>query len=612
MCGICGIIGGSGDDTAIERMVAAMRHRGPDDNGTYRRGRLALGMTRLAIQDLSVGGHQPMASPDADVWMVYNGEMYNAPEERRHLESLGYEFRSTSDTEVILTLYRHYGPACLPRIRGIFALAFVDLRDNPDEPTVFLARDPLGIKPLLFGRGRDGSFVFASELKAMLASGAIAPTVEPRALRCLLEHGSVFQPDTLIRGVTMVRPAHCVTIRGGEVSIERYWQLGVDRRSDLRHADYGDQVAAMAETLRETVRAQLIGDVPIGALLSGGVDSATLTALMAAEVGRNVRTFSVGFGKELAAIDETDIAGRFASHLGTRHTRVEIDHAMVRAELEHIVDAIDQPSIDGVNTYFVSKAAGRDVKVAISGTGGDDLFMGYPWHARMLRHDAGSDFLTAYADAAGRFHETFASGDVDHLIAPGLLGDSRRDERADYAELDELAHSETVDRITALTLRGYTNNQLLRDIDSMSMAHSLEVRVPYLDTHVIDLALSLPIDAKLARGIPNAPMRDSYRASGIKRVLIDVAAPLLPAGFDEVPKRGFGIPFGPWLNGPLRDLVLAVLTPQRTARTGVLNPHAIGRLHMLLANGKAVSGWRLWLMLVCQLWAERIGVEPAR
>jgi len=553
-----------------------------------------------------------MASPDEDVWLVYNGEMYNAPAERRHLESLGYSFRSTSDTEVILTLYRHYGPSCLPRIRGIFALAIVDLREDPDDPTVFLARDPLGVKPLLFGRGADGSFVFASEMKAILASGSIAPTVDPRALRCLLEHGSVFQPDTLIRGVTMVRPAHCVTIRGGEVRVERYWRLGVDRRPELRSADYGEQVEAMAETLRETVRAQLIGDVPIGAMLSGGVDSATLTALMAAEVGRNVRTFSVGFGADLAGFDETDIAGRFASHLGTSHTRLEIDHGMIRAEIDGIVDGIDQPSIDGVNTYFVSKAAGEHVKVAISGTGADDLFIGYPWHASMLQQGTSGDFLAAYAKAAGLFHDTFTPKDADQIMAPGMLAPSGRDQRADYAALDELSQFETVDRITALTLRGYTNNQLLRDIDAMSMAHSLEVRVPFLDTHVIDLALSLPIGAKLARGVPDAPMRDSYRASGIKRILIDVATPLLPVGFDQVPKRGFGIPFGVWLNGPLRDIVQAVLTPERTARTGLLNPRTMAQLQAMLAAGKSLSGWRVWLMIVCQLWAERMGVEPAR
>lgn len=253
MCGICGIIGRQPESGAIDRMVRAMHHRGPDDNGLYRHERVALGMTRLSIQDLSPGGHQPMASPEEDVWIVYNGEMYNAPEQRRHLETLGYHFRSTSDTEVILTLYRQYGPAAVTRIRGIFALAIVDLRDNPSDPTVFLARDPLGVKPLMFARTATG-FAFASELKAMIASGLIRPAVNPRALRTLFQFGSVYQPDTLIRDVYMVPPAHCVTIRAGNVHTERYWRLATDRVAGLRTASYEDQVAAMDAVLRETVK----------------------------------------------------------------------------------------------------------------------------------------------------------------------------------------------------------------------------------------------------------------------------------------------------------------------------------------------------------------------
>lgn len=612
MCGICGVLGVANAQDRVAKMVAAMHHRGPDDKGEWARGPHALGMTRLAFQDLSSAGHQPMASPDETVWLVYNGEMYNAPEERRGLEELGYRFRSTSDTEVILTLYRHYGADCLPRIRGIFALGIVDLRDDADNPTILLARDPLGVKPLLFHRDENGGVVFASELKAMLASGMITPRIEPRALRCLLENGSIYQPETLLQGITMVPPAHKVTIRDGRIDTARYWSLGTDRVAGLRSADYGEQIQVMGDALRETVRAQLIGDVPIGAFLSGGVDSATLVALMAAEIGQKVRTFSVGFDESLRVIDETGLAGQFASHLGTDHTRIQIGPQMIRDEIDSIVDAIDQPSIDGLNTYFVSKVTGRSVKAAISGTGGDDLFMGYPWHAHMLRRtDQGTNFLTEYAAAAGQFHQTFAATDADQLIAPALASESARDRLADYAAIDELGQCETVDRITALTLRGYTNNQLLRDIDAMSMAHSLEVRVPYLDPVIIDLGLSLPATAKLANPHPDATMRQSYRASGIKRILIDVARPLLPAGFDEVPKRGFGIPFGPWLNGPLRDMVIDVLKPGRVEKTGVLNPLAMARLQRLLADGKEVSGWRLWLMMTTQIWSERMGIEPA-
>lgn len=592
-------------------MVAAMHHRGPDDRGSFVRPGIAIGMTRLAIQDLSPGGHQPMAAPDQDLWIVYNGEMYNAPEQRKHLEGLGYSFRSTSDTEVILTLYRHYGPASVQRIRGIFAFAVVDLREDADEPTVFLARDPLGVKPLLFARTPEGA-VFASELKAVIASGIVAPQINPRALANMFRYGSVFQPDTLIDGVFTIPPAHCVRLRGEKIQVEPYWRLGTDRIQGLRQSAYEDQVAVMDAALRETVKAQMIGDVPVGAFLSGGVDSATLTALMAAEAGARVKTFSVGFQPELAIIDETDLAGEFAAHLGTDHTRIEITPENIRSDIDRIVDGIDQPSIDGLNTYFVSKAAGEEVKVAISGTGADDLFMGYPWHARMLSHHANSqNFLADFAECSGRFHQTFSPADLGHLIHPALARRRPKGKGASYAAIDELRGADQVARMTALTLRGYTNNQLLRDIDAMSMAHSLEVRVPYLDPHVIDVGLSLPQDAILAHGAPLSPMKDSYRESGIKRILIDVARPLLPAGFDDVPKRGFALPLGVWLNGPLKDLVLEVLHPERVARTGVMHPGTMTHLPQLFDENRPMFGWRLWLMMTTQLWAERMGVEPA-
>ncbi|MEQ8586979.1 MAG: asparagine synthase (glutamine-hydrolyzing) [Thalassobaculaceae bacterium] len=611
MCGICGIIGRRADQDTINRMTGAMHHRGPDDKGSFVRPGLAIGMTRLSIQDLSPGGHQPMASPDEDVWIVYNGEMYNAPEQRAHLESLGYRFRSTSDTEVILTLYRHYGATCVERIRGIFAFAVVDLRDDPERPTVFLARDPLGVKPLLFARTPEG-VVFASELKAIVASGLVAPEINPRALANLFRHGAVFQPDTLINGVMAIPPAHRVRIRGDAIDIDRFWKLETDRVQGLRQAPYAEQVAVMADALRETVRAQMIGDVPVGAFLSGGVDSATLTALMAAEAGARVKTYSVGFQSELSIIDETGLAGEFAAHLGTDHTRIEITPEEIRADIGRIVDGIDQPSIDGLNTYFVSKAAGAEVKVAISGTGADDLFMGYPWHARMLTHHAETkDFLDDFAACSNRFHQTFAPGDLGHLIHPALIRRRPVGKGVTYAAIDELRGADTIARMTALTLRGYTTNQLLRDIDAMSMAHSLEVRVPYLDPHVIDVGLSLPRDAIFAKDAPLKPMKDSYRESGIKRVLIDVARPLLPAGFDAVPKRGFAMPLAVWMNGPLKDLVLDVLRPERVAETGVMHPGTMRHLPSLFDANRPMFGWRLWLMMTTQLWAERMGVEPA-
>ncbi|UUX48317.1 asparagine synthase (glutamine-hydrolyzing) [Nisaea acidiphila] len=611
MCGICGVANHARGAEATGSMIAAMDHRGPDDSGIHTQGRYSLGMTRLAIQDLSAAGHQPMSAADGKIWMVYNGEMYNTREQREVLEQRGYTFRSHSDTEVILKLYAEFGTACFARIRGIFAIAIYDFREGSETPKVVLARDPLGVKPLLLARGSGGAFVFGSEMKAVLASGLVDRVVDGDALRGLFENGSVFQPKTLVRDVRMIEPAEMLTIENGKITAERYYTLRDDLFPELAKADYREQVAVLGDALRETVRAQLVSDAPIGAFLSGGVDSATLCALMAAEAGQGIRTYSVGFGSELRSIDETELASEFARHIGAQHERFQVDADLIRDDLMEIVGGLDQPSVDGLNTYFVSKIASRDVKVAISGTGADDLFMGYPWHADMLRRaPAPSGFLEDYAERSGNFHATFNAKEVDQILSDGLRRSAARVALEEYRSIDELPESDAVARLTALTLRGYTKNQLLRDIDAMSMAHSLEVRVPYLDPTIINLGLSLPAGAKIAGTPSGSPMRLSYKDSGIKRILIDIARPLLPKGFDEVPKRGFGIPLTPWLNGPLKDIVGDILRPDRVQATGLLNPRVMVNLQKSLAEGRTISGWRLWLLMNVQLWAEMTGVEP--
>ena len=382
MCGICGVWGGEGRE-AVGAMVGAMRHRGPDDSGAFDDRRAALGMTRLAIIDTSAGGHQPMQTPDGNITLVYNGELYNFREERRLLEARGCEFRSTSDTEVVLRMYEHYGDDFLKRMRGMFALALYDRRRGPGRERLLLARDQMGIKPLLYAR-RGGRLVFASEVKALLASGLIEPEVDPVSLRLLLSYGSVYQPRTILRGVRMLLPAHRLIVEGGGERVERYWSLGLDRREGLRLRPYEELVEEMASVLEESVRLQMVSDVPLGAFLSGGVDSSLLVALMARQVtGHRVKTFSVGFEGEGRDIDETDDAERTARHIGTDHTRVIVSGEDVRERIRHIAYGLDQPTVDGVNSYFVSMAARRAVTVAISGTGGDELFAGYPWFALM-------------------------------------------------------------------------------------------------------------------------------------------------------------------------------------------------------------------------------------
>ena len=602
MCGICGLIGKS-DPDVVARMIRAMHHRGPDGQGQYDAPRGSIGMARLAIQDVSAKGDQPMTNDDGDIWIVYNGELYNTPSERTHLEAKGYRFRSTGDTEVVLKLYQEYGEAFLPRLRGIFALAIIDLRGGPGREKTVLARDAMGVKPLLYARSRRG-IVFASEMKALLESGLVERRVDAGAVRSLLLRGSVYQPATMIKGVEMLPPAHALIHERGQTRLERFWSFGVDRLSDLRALDYREQVEAMRDRLRETVKAQLISDVPVGAFLSGGVDSASLVAIMAGEAGGRVKTFSVGFDETLRALDETGEAGRVAAHLGTDHHRVSVDGAEIAGNFDHIVTALDQPSVDGLNSYLVSRAAAEHVKVAISGTGGDDLFMGYPWHASILARPPSADgFLDAYAAYNAEFHQTFGDGDVGHLLAPKLRNVMRRPASLGLRPTDELADAEPVDRMTVLTLRGYTNNQLLRDIDVMSMAHSLEVRVPYLDIDMIDFALSLPVGARIAKPVPDDPMRNSYKASGIKRILIDAARPMLPEGFDTIPKRGFGMPFGQWVKGPMKDLAEDSFDERRAAAHGVLDRRLMPRLRETYQAGR-LSGWRVWLLMVLHRWLE--------
>ena len=644
MCGICGVWGSDGRE-AVGAMVGAMHHRGPDDSGVLADDRTALGMARLAIIDTTSGGHQPMLSEDGQLAVVYNGELYNFREERRLLEAHGHNFRSTSDTEVVLRMYEQYGDDFLKRMRGMFALAVYDKRRGPGREKLLLARDQMGIKPLLYARAGD-RLVFASEMKALLASGMLTPEVDPASLRQLLTYGSVYQPRTILRGVEMLLPAHRLIVEAGSERVERYWSLGADRCEGMRARPYEELVEEMSSILEESVRLQMVADVPLGAFLSGGVDSSLMVALMARQVSSgSIKTFSVGFGAEGSSIDETDDAARTARFIGTDHTRVVVTGEDVRERISHIAYGLDQPTVDGVNSYFVSMAARRAVTVAISGTGGDELFAGYPWFALMALDESrgagamwktlakaalapavhraifdplkpgrvraqvermryATDFRTRYADT----YKIFGGQGASRVIAPGLrrAAQSGRSPRLDLDVTDEMPRGTAIERVTGLCLRGYTTNQLLRDIDAASMSHSLEVRVPYLDTVVADAALSLPDEAKLGQIPDSSQWRPrSYREAGTKRILLDVAKPLLPEGYDTQPKRGFGMPFADWMRGPLREVLLDALSEQSVRRRGLLDATetAVVREEFL---GGAEDWSRAWLLMMIELWSREV------
>jgi asparagine synthase (glutamine-hydrolysing) len=647
VCGICGVLGGGDSRETAGNMVAAMRHRGPDDRGVLVRGDATLGMTRLAIIDTTSGGHQPMETPDGLISIVYNGELYNFHSERELLESKGCQFVSSSDTEVVLRMYEHYGDDFLLRMRGMFALAIHDRRRGPGRERLLLARDQMGIKPLLYTHAR-GKLVFASELKALLASGLITPEIDEESLRLLLTYGSVYQPRTILRGVQALLPAHRMIVENGAERIERYWSLRANQSSHLRELPYEEQIQEVARALEESVRLQMISDVPLGAFLSGGIDSSLLVAMMARQVtGERVKTFSVGFEAEGRDIDETDDAERTARFIGTDHSRVVVSGEEVRDRICHIASALDQPSVDGVNSYFVSLAARRAVTVAISGTGGDELFAGYPSFIKMRLETTGNGhnswmeamrgrivdlanqstfdrlvFLRggwrlarlreeSFLNKYGPINTIFPPNAATDLIAPQLrkTAQAGRSYHQDFSHIDELPNAGVIERTSALCLRGYTNNQLLRDIDAVSMSHSLEIRVPYLDPVIADIAMSLPDQAKLGRLSDFSSFEKaaagSYRATGAKRILLDIGKKFLPADFDLTPKRGFGMPFGNWLRGPLLDVLEDTLSVDATRQRGLLDPAAVTAIKNDFQNSSG-PWYKPWLLMMLELWSREV------
>ncbi len=350
MCGIAGIFG-SGDRAAVEAMVSSIRHRGPDDNGLYVDDRIALGHARLSIIDLTPGGHQPMFNAAGTIGIVYNGEIYNYREEREKLIRSGWQPRSTSDTEVLIALYEREGDAFLPRLRGIFAFAIYDRRRGPGRERLLLARDQFGIKPLIYAETPRG-LVYASELKAILASGYVKREIDREALRTLLTFGSVTQPRTFVEGVRHLPAAHKLVEDETGRHVSSYWSFGVDRIAGLRTSRYPEIQEHVRDAVVRTVEMQMVADVKVGAFLSGGVDSSLIVALMARISGAQIETYSVGFEAGANADDETEDAAEVAALLNTSHMRIVVGGQEAADHLPRFVAGLDQPSVDGMNSYL--------------------------------------------------------------------------------------------------------------------------------------------------------------------------------------------------------------------------------------------------------------------
>jgi len=490
--------------------------------------------------------------------------------------------------------------------------------------------------------------VFASEIKALLASGMVEREVDPESLWFLMAYGSVPQPRTILRQVKMIPPGSCLVLEEEKWEVKQYWSLPGETH-DLASLDYTEQVAKVRKSLETAVSRQIVSDVPVGAFLSGGIDSTALVGLMARTTGATVKTFSIGFGSEGSSLDETDDAAKVASMMGTQHSRIEITASDISDRLPEFVRALDQPSVDGLNSWMVSDFAAQQVTVAISGTGGDELFAGYPWFGNVAASiPARNDFLARgfssvarlarkvplelipkgivsrafeMAVSASSISSTFArqlqmqglsqakamlGSEIRHKVDLSLSQDVFND--ADIFSTTELGG---VSRVSALCINTYLKNQLLRDIDAVSMAHSLEVRVPFLDLDVVSTALSLPDQAKLTKPLAAGSGR-SYAESGAKRVLIDAVRDLLPEGFDKQEKRGFSMPMATWLLGPLAEWREELLSRDVVRRRGLLDPDNIALLNLRFLSGKA-SWSQVWVPMIFELWCREVldGVKHA-
>ena len=624
MCGITGVVSRERDAefaTLTERMTAAVSHRGPDSHGVQDFGSCVLGNTRLAIVDLSERGHMPMCNEDSTVWITYNGECYNAAELRPSLIALGHRFRSTTDTEVIVHLYEQYGDSCVERLRGMFAFAIWDLRRRK----LLLARDRLGIKPLYYNYADEhGRLLFASEIKALLASRVVPRKIDPCGIRAFLQLGHVPPPWTAIQGVKPLEAGYVGVWQDGSFKTSPYWKLPASKNG--HHPERSDQiVGSLRDRLLESSREQLMSDVPVALFLSGGIDSAVLGALVKQVGAGSMTALTIGFEEE--SFDESQQAGQTAHLLGIPHRTIRLPASRMVKSLDHALWAMDQPTVDGLNAYWISKAAAEaGFKVALSGQGGDELFGGYSsheWFERFSRvaswlkpvpHVAGSGLLNhksfpfrwrklsylvgaddPFVAAQLAVRVQFLEDDVSELLNPSLKAPDPVSEATECIRewAGQITSEDLMERIAFVDFPAHLEARLLRDGDAMSMAHSLEVRPVMLDHTLVEYVLSLPSSIRLQK----------------KRLLLDATRECMPGSlhFDlrTRPKRTFTFPFSRWIGEDLRATIQETFSLDRLGAVGVLNPEAVRKLWARYLENPAAVGWsRLWTIFVLARWCE--------
>ena len=624
MCGIAGFIDSCKSvalrENAVRRMGARMTHRGPDDSGLVSAGDATLGMTRLAIFDPS-HGHQPMTTPDGRWHLVFNGAIYNFRALRTELAS-SHDFRTDCDTEVLLAALARWGRDALPRLRGMFAFAVWDAR----ERTLLLARDSFGIKPLYFHATASGGLLFASELNALLASGHTPSDIDPQSVSDYLAWLSVPAPRTIYRDVQSLRAGEYAAWSNGQLTVATY-----DSARDLFTPDINatparsrpEFIAGLRAQLEDTVRAHVVADVPVGAFLSGGLDSTALVALMTRLGRAQLKTFSIGFDD--AAYSEAAEAAANARHLGTDHHATVLTGDRVAGDLDRVLTTLDQPTGDGINTYYASQAArAGGVTVALSGLGADELFGGYPsfqnvprisrwlplWrtlprsfrHALLARWDRGDTRQRKLADTLRHADTPAALA----LLQRRVFSETSRhsllsaDAQTPYARhpaeaslSSDFPSSELFSLVSAAEVRGYMADVLLRDSDVMSMAHSLELRTPF-------------VDRPLVRWLANQPAAFKHTPARPKSALADAVHDLLPPGLATRKKRGFTPPFAVWMRGPLKPFLEDTFATASVARSGLFDTRSVQSFWQHYLAGNDTREWsRVWSLAMLVAFVNR-------
>lgn len=622
MCGICGIFNYASEQpidlVTINKMCSVMTHRGPDDEGLYIDENIGLGMRRLSIIDLKTG-HQPISNEDKSVWIVFNGEIYNHCLIRKELESSGHRFSTSSDTEAIVHAYEEYGEDCVNKLNGMFAFAIWD----KNKKKLFIARDRIGIKPLYYYHD-DKSFIFGSELKVILQYPGIPKQIDYEALEEFLAFEYIPAPKTIFKGIYKLPQAHYISVQNQKIIINEYWKLHF---KDVKRTE-DETCDELYLILKEAVKMMLISDVPLGAFLSGGIDSSTVVALMSEVMDRPVKTFSIGFDDP--SYNELEYARKVAKHFGTDHTELVIKPD-IPCWVDKIIKYIDEPFGDFsiFPTFLVSELARSQVKVSLSGDGGDELFAGYehylannieriyrniPFFVRRKLVPLVIDLMPPTSEKKGlinmmkrfvegtqqpdqlrhfRWMKFFGEAEKQQLFSPEVRNVINRDASyrvfTDY--FDEPNGADYLGQEIFADIKTYLCDDILVKVDRMSMANSLEARVPFLDHRFVEFAATIPSSMKLNR----------FR---MKYIFKKCMSKILPKEIIYKQKQGFSIPIKNWLRRDLKPLMEEVLSIERLKKEGFFNPAYVQKLKSEHLEGLKNHSHKLWALMVFGMWQE--------